>query len=337
MKDLPNGNQAFYREGGVWSLIGGLCLLACMIIAYFAIGFYPNERWFFFVMAAPFAVMVIMLLKNFFKPTAVFVVFPQGIEFHAMNKLFGNPVKVFWDQISAIYYERRIGGAPEYKAHIEVLVFKIGKDTTYEFNLLAISAENQEKLRRIFHDHHLKVTAPPLENKELQTAKSLPTGKSNAVEIDKGVYAFFRRGRFWHLAGALILSVAIIAGYFFIATEEFARIAWFFMTLPGWVFVLMLGQSFFRPVPALILSSKDLFFQAAQFIGYSSAEVMWKDIIAVHREIQNLGSNGGVQLVLVFILRDATSYTVSLKGIVQTDYDKIVAICKEHGLKVRES
>ena len=39
MKDLPNGNQAFYREGGVWSLVGGLCLLACMIIAYFAIGF----------------------------------------------------------------------------------------------------------------------------------------------------------------------------------------------------------------------------------------------------------------------------------------------------------
>ena len=130
MKTLPSGNKAFFREGGVWSLIAGLILIVCMIIAYFAIPFQEGERWIYFFMAAPFAVMVIMLLKNFFHPTAVLVVSAQGIKFHAMNKLFGNPVKVFWDQISAIYYERRIAGAPEYQAHIEVLAFKIGRDTS---------------------------------------------------------------------------------------------------------------------------------------------------------------------------------------------------------------
>ena len=85
MKDLPNGNQAFYREGGVWSLIGGLCLLACMIIAYFAIGFYPNERWFFFVMAAAFAVMVIMLLKNFFTHSTLSKKYFPSFVIHIMS------------------------------------------------------------------------------------------------------------------------------------------------------------------------------------------------------------------------------------------------------------
>lgn len=335
MKTLPNGNKALYREGGVWSLIGGLCLLACMIIAYFAIPFVPGERWIYCFMAAPFAVMVIMLLKNFFKPTAVFVVSPQGIEFHAMNKLFGNPVKVFWDQLTAIYYDRRRTGA-KYHATIELLMFKVGKDTTYEFNLFAISPENQERLYRIFREHHLKVTAPPVTNRALQQAKSLPHGTSN-MKVWEDEYVFFRKGLIWHLVGAIVLIVLIVVGYFFLVKEESARLAYFFMTLPGWVFVLMLGQDFFRPVPALILSGAEIVFQSTQPIGNQSAQIKWKDVVAVHREAQNLGADGGVQLVLVFILQDETSYTVSLKGIVQTDYDKIVAICEEHGLKVRES
>lgn len=152
MKTLPNGNKAFYREGGTCSLIAGLVILACMVIAYLTIPFQEGERWIYFFMAAPFAVMVIMLLKNFFHPTAVFVVSAQGIEFHAMNKLFGNPVKVFWDQLTAIYYDRRMMGG-KYKATIEVLIFQLGKDTTYEFNLLAISRENQERLYRILREH----------------------------------------------------------------------------------------------------------------------------------------------------------------------------------------
>ena len=40
MKTLPSGNKAFFREGGVWSLIAGLILIVCMIIAYFAIPFH---------------------------------------------------------------------------------------------------------------------------------------------------------------------------------------------------------------------------------------------------------------------------------------------------------
>ena len=157
MKILPNGNKAFYREGGVWSLIAGLVLLASMIIAYFAIPFQEGERYIYFFMAPPFAVMVIMLLKNFFHPTAVFVVSTQGIEFHAMNKLFGNPVKVFWDQLTAIHYDRRRAGSGKYKARIELLIFHLGENTTYEFNLLAISQENRERLYRIFWEHGLKV------------------------------------------------------------------------------------------------------------------------------------------------------------------------------------
>ena len=157
MKDLPNGNKAFYREGGVWSLIAGLVILTCMVIAYFAIPFQEGERWIYFFMAAPFAVMVVMLLKNFFHPTAVFVVSPQGIEFHAMNKLFGNPVKVFWDQLTAINYNTRMVGYSKYKNVAEVLIFQIGKNITYEFNLLAINHENREQLYRIFREHGLKV------------------------------------------------------------------------------------------------------------------------------------------------------------------------------------
>lgn len=152
MKTLPNGNRVFYREGGVWSLITGLLLLACMGIAYVAIPFQEGERWIYVFIAAPFAVMVVMLLNNFFHPTAVFVGSPQGIEFYAMNKLFGNPVKVFWDQLTAINYNTRLVGGVA-----EVLIFQIGKDTTYEFNLLAINHDNREQLYRIFRGHGFKV------------------------------------------------------------------------------------------------------------------------------------------------------------------------------------
>ena len=157
MKDLPNGNKAFYREGGVWSLIAGLVLLACMVIAYFAIPFQDGERWIYFFMVEPFAVMVIMLLKNFFKPTAVFVVSPQGIEFHAMNKLFGTPVKVFWNQLTAIDYNTKLVGSAKYKNVVEVLIFQVAKNITYEFNLLAINHEKREQLYRIFREHGFKV------------------------------------------------------------------------------------------------------------------------------------------------------------------------------------
>lgn len=308
-----------------------------MVIAYFAIPFQAGERWFYFFMAAPFAVMVVMLLKNFFHPTAVFVVSPQGIEFHAMNKLFGNPVSFFWDQLTAIYYERRRSGGGKYHATIEVLIFRVGKNTTYEFNLFAISSDNQERLYRIFREHHLKVTAPPANKERLEQVKPLPKGKSNIKEWGENAYAFFRKGRIWYLLIAIVLSVLIIGGYFWLAKDPPARIGYFFMTLPGWVFVLMLGQSFFRPMPALILSSERIFLQSAQPIGNKSAEIKWKDVVAIHREVQNLGAMGGIQFVLVFILQDETSHAVSLQGIVQTDYDKIVSICREHKLIVREA
>ncbi|MDY6039678.1 MAG: hypothetical protein SPI69_04165 [Elusimicrobiaceae bacterium] len=159
MKTLPSGNKAFFREGGVWSLIAGLILIVCMIIAYFAIPFQEGERWIYFFMAAPFAVMVIMLLKNFFHPTAVFVVSAQGIKFHAMNKLFDNPIQVFWDQLTTICYDRRMVGG-RYKVPVEVLVFKVGENTTYEFNLLAINNGDLKQLYRIFREHGLKVRNP---------------------------------------------------------------------------------------------------------------------------------------------------------------------------------
>lgn len=157
MKRLANGNKAFYRESGIWSLIGGLVLFIGLVIAYFTIPFQEGERWIYCFMVAPFAVMVVMLFKNFFHPTAVFVVSPQGIEFYAMNKLFGNPVKVFWNQLTAIGYNTKLVGNAKYKSVVEVLIFQVAKNITYEFNLLAINYENREQLYRIFREHGFNV------------------------------------------------------------------------------------------------------------------------------------------------------------------------------------
>ena len=66
MKTLPNGNKAFYRQGGVWSLLAGIGLFICMVVAYFTVPFQVGERWIYYFMAAPFAVLVVILLKIFF-------------------------------------------------------------------------------------------------------------------------------------------------------------------------------------------------------------------------------------------------------------------------------
>lgn len=157
MKTLPNGNKAFYRQGGVWSLLAGIGLFICMVVAYFTVPFQVGERWIYYFMAAPFAVLVVILLKNFFLPTAVFIASTQGIEFYAMNKLFGNPVKVVWNQITTIAYNTRMVGFSKHTGITEVLVFHLEKDITYEFNLLAINHKSREQLYRIFRKKGLKV------------------------------------------------------------------------------------------------------------------------------------------------------------------------------------
>jgi len=148
MKELPNNKQAFYREGGVWSLIAGIILVICIIGGYFAIPFQQDERWIYFFMAPPFVVMVIILFKNFFKPTAVFITSPQGIKFHAMNRLFGNPIKLPWNKIRRVYYEKQ----KTHNGYVEVFVFETTTKRKETFNLFCISSEDRTRLRQIFSE-----------------------------------------------------------------------------------------------------------------------------------------------------------------------------------------
>ena len=153
MKILPNGDKVVYIEGGIWSLIGGFALLICIIIGYFAIPFSPDfPRWIFIFPAAPFLVMAIMLFKNYFKPSPAFIASSQGIEFRNMKKL-DRMTKLSWEQIFSIYYEQRT----VHRGIVYVLIFKTGEGSTYEFNLTLIDTRDQEILRRIFHEHHLKI------------------------------------------------------------------------------------------------------------------------------------------------------------------------------------
>lgn len=332
MKTLPNGDKAIYIEGGIWSLIGGFALLICIVIGYFAIPFSPDTpRWIYIFMVAPFLVMAIMLFKNYFKPSPAFIASSQGIEFRNMNKL-DRMIKLSWEQISNIYYQERRGYE---KVPIYVLIFKTGEGSTYEFNLTLIDEKDQEILCRIFHEHHLKITAPPIKSKDLQAVKALSQGKSNCVKTEEEIYTFYRSGRYEDLVAAIFMSILVIAGYFFIATSQEGRVGWFFATLPIWVIVLMQVKMFLKPSPALTIYPKGLFFMIP-IIGHPAVEIKWENITAVHHEIQDLGSSEGIQHVLVFILQNEQSYPISLKGIVQIDYDKIVSICKEHNLIVRD-
>lgn len=160
MKTLPNGDKAIYIEGGIWSLVGGIALLICIVIGYFAIPFSPGTpRWIYIFMAAPFLVMDIMLFKNYSKPSPVFIFSSQGIEFCNRKKL-DKMTKLSWEEILHIcleerrHYVRSIG----MDMPIYLLVFKTRKGATHEFGLNPINMKDQKILHSIFYEHNLEIS-----------------------------------------------------------------------------------------------------------------------------------------------------------------------------------
>jgi hypothetical protein len=171
MRTLPNGDKAVYIEGGIWSLIGGIVLIIVIIIGYFAIPFSLDiPRWIFIFIAALFLVMAIMLFKNYFKPSPAFIASSQGIEFRNMNKL-DRMTKLSWKEIFSIGYEER--SVPNGLIPLEVLIFKTGKGSTYEFNLTLIDEKDQKILISIFHEHNFKTINWPADKYDFLYEKIL--------------------------------------------------------------------------------------------------------------------------------------------------------------------
>ncbi len=97
--------------------------------------------------------MTIMCFKNYFKPSPVFIVSSQGVEF---PNALGRPVKLFWKQIFNIFYEKDKLGSP-ISVPVDILVFEIAEGNKYKFNLSYIGTEDQKILLSIFKEHNLKI------------------------------------------------------------------------------------------------------------------------------------------------------------------------------------
>ncbi len=331
MKKLPNGDIAFYNDYGIWSLIGGVVLAIIIIVMYFAIPFTEGDSWMYIFMATPFVVMDIMLFKSYFKPSPRFIISQKGVKFIRHNKIFNSSIKLYWDQIENVYYDKMWAGGRRTHYIADMLLFKTKDNIIYQFNLSSFTDSGDKyRLRNILEEHNLKITTPPIEKKNLEISKPWPMGKSNCEERFDGVYLFFKKGRIWSLFGAIVLSIGIILGYF---SKSIDSVGWFFMTLPAWVFVIMLGKSFFKPLPAIIIAPDSVFFTP---INHPSVAIKWIGIREIRKELRNLGQIDGVQPTLVFTLKDGITHVASLKDIVKVDYDKIVSLCAEHNIVVQE-
>ncbi len=335
MKRLPNGDIAFYSyfAGSIWSLICGIALILFIIFGYFAIPFQEGEGFIYIFMAAPVAVIAIILLKTFFKPTPQILISYESVKFLRHENIFRKSVKLNWEQIYAVYYKKEWAGGSRARYQADILIFKTKDNISYKFNLSFFKPEDIQKLYDIFERHNFKITNQPLEKKDLKISKPWPTGKSNCVEKGNGIYLFFKKGRILNLIGAIILSIVIILGYF---SKSIDSVGWFFMTLPFWVFVMMLVKTFLNPVPLVAISPYDIFFTQRQSPDIPTAVIKWVDILEIRKEVKNLGNIDGVQPVLIFTLKNGTTHIASLKDIVKVDYDKIVSLCAEHNIVVQE-
>lgn len=335
MKKLPNGDIAFYSyfAGSVWSLILGIALTLLTIFGYFAIPFQKDEGFIYIFMAAPIAVIAIMLFKTFFKPTAQILISHEGVRFLRHENISRKSIELNWEQIDAIYYNKEWASGHRRRYQADILLFKTKDNISYKFNLSFFKPEDIQKLYNIFEQHNFKITNPPIEKEDLKISKPWPTGKSNCVEKGNGIYLFFKKGRILNLIGAIVLSIVIILGYF---SKSIDSIGWFFMTLPLWVFVMMLGKTFLKPVPIFAISPYDIFFSKRQSADIPTAIIKWVDILEIRKEVKNLGNIDGVQPTLVFTLKNGATHVASLKDIVKVDYDKIVSICAKHDIIVKE-
>lgn len=162
MKKLPNGDIAFYNVKSIWSVVGGIVLTVAIIVAYFAIPFVEGESWIYIFMAAPFVVMAIMLFKSYFKPDVKLIISAEGVEFSRYKKIFNSKVKLSWNKIAEVFYEKRQETAKgAYISYtVEILLFKTfknGKDITYEFEIPYMSMSDRQLLYTLLKDHNIVV------------------------------------------------------------------------------------------------------------------------------------------------------------------------------------
>ena len=157
MKKLSNGNIEFYYEGGIWALVGGIVTVLAIIFLYCIIPFPKGERWVFIFMAAPLVVVAIMLFKNFFKPTARLTTSQEGVEFFRYQKVFNSKIKLPWNQITEVFFDRRQQTAKGIPYTVEVLLFKTfkkGNEITYEFEVPYMSMDDRKQLYSILKEHN---------------------------------------------------------------------------------------------------------------------------------------------------------------------------------------
>ncbi len=160
MKKLPNGDIAFHNEKSIWSLIGGIVTTIVIIIGYFAIPFQKDESWIYIFMAVPFTVMAIMMFKSYFKPDVKLIISTEGVEFVRYKKIFNNKVKLSWDKIAEVFFDKRQQTAKGISYTVEILLFKTfnnGKDITYEFEIPYMSMSDRQLLYTLLKNHDIVV------------------------------------------------------------------------------------------------------------------------------------------------------------------------------------
>ena len=169
MKELPNGDIAFHNAKSIWSLIGGIVLIIAIIIGYYEIPFHKDERWIYIFMAAPFVVMAIMLFKTYFKPDVKLIISTEGVEFVRYKKIFNSKVKLSWDKIANVFYEKREetsrsiydpAKGVNVSYTVEILLFKTFENkniVTYEFEIPWMSMEDRQLLCTLLKNHDIVV------------------------------------------------------------------------------------------------------------------------------------------------------------------------------------
>lgn len=163
-----------------------------------------------------------------------------------------------------------------------------------------------------------------------------------------GAILFYRGGRVWSLVGAVVLVISIVCFFYCLGKTSEARIGLFFATLPLWVMAVMLGKHFFRPVPVLIAEPERIMFCTTKAFGNPWVEILWGDIAEIRHE--STSHHGRVtpiyrprmtisapQELLIFRLKNGSSYEFSLLSFEHEDEDLLSQIFREHSLTVKQN
>ena len=162
-----------------------------------------------------------------------------------------------------------------------------------------------------------------------------------------GAVLFYRGGRVWSLVGAVVLVISIFLFFYCLGKTSDARIGLFFATLPLWVIAVMLGKHFFRPVPVLMAEPERIMFCSTKAFGNPWVDILWEDIAEIrcrltshHVRVSSIHqprvTNSIPQDLLIFQLKNGTSYEFSLLSFEHEDEDLLSQIFREHGLTVKK-